>query len=128
MGRWQITGSAPQIICDTGHNEGGMREVVSQIRLTPHQKLHFIIGMVNDKDIASVLNLLPREAVYYFTKAAIPRALDENQLMKMAAFFNLHGESFPSVAEAMTAAKQNAEKDDLIFVGGSTFIVAEAIP
>jgi len=128
MGRWQIIGSAPQIICDTGHNEGGMREVVSQIRLTPHQKLHFIIGMVNDKDIASVLNLLPREAVYYFTKAAIPRALDENQLMKMAAFFNLHGESFPSVAEAMTAAKQNAEKDDLIFVGGSTFIVAEAIP
>ena len=128
MGRWQMIGANPRIVCDTGHNEGGMREVVTQISQTPYKKLHFIIGMVSDKDIAGVLNLLPREADYYFTKAAIPRALDENQLMKMAAFFNLHGESFPSVAEALGSAKLKADKDDLIFIGGSTFIVAEAIP
>ena len=128
MGRWQVIGANPRIICDTGHNEGGMREVVTQISQTPYKKLHFVIGMVSDKDIAGVLNLLPREAVYYFTKAAIPRALDENQLMKMAAFFSLHGKSFPSVAEAIGSAKLNADKDDLIFIGGSTFIVAEAIP
>ena len=128
MGRWQVIGVNPRIICDTGHNEGGIREVVAQIGQTTYKKLHFIIGMVNDKDIAGVLNLLPREAIYYFTKAAIPRALDENQLMKMAAFFNLHGNSFPSVAQAMEAAKLDADADDLIFIGGSTFIVAEALP
>jgi len=127
-GRWQVIGANPRIICDTGHNEGGMREVVTQISQTPYKKLHFVIGMVSDKDIAGILNLLPRDAVYYFTRAAIPRALDENQLMKMAAFFNLKGKSFPSVAEAVGSAKLNADKDDLIFIGGSTFIVAEAIP
>jgi len=128
MGRWQVIGANPGIICDTGHNEGGIREVVTQISQTPYKKLHFIIGMVNDKDIPGVLNLLPRDAIYYFTKAAIPRAFDENQLSKMAAFFNLHGNSFPSVAQAIESAKLNADKDDLIFIGGSTFIVAEAIP
>ena len=128
MGRWQIIGSNPRIICDTGHNEGGIREVVSQIRQTPYKKLHFIIGMVNDKDIAGVLHLLPNEAIYYFTKASIPRALDEKQLMKMAAFFKLQGSSFPTVQEALAAARQNADIDDLIFVGGSTFVVAEVIP
>ena len=84
--------------------------------------------MVNDKDIAGVLNLLPREAIYYFTKAVIPRALDEKQLLKMGAFFNLIGLSYPSVAEALEAARRSADVDDLIFVGGSTFVVAEAIP
>lgn len=128
LGRWQVIGANPRIICDTGHNEGGIREVVAQIAQTPHKKLHFIIGMVNDKDIAGVLNLLPRDAEYYFTKAAIPRALDENQLMKMAAFFKLMGTSFTSVNEALVAARKNAGPDDLIFIGGSTFIVAEAIP
>lgn len=128
LGRWQVMGANPRVICDTGHNEGGMREVVAQIAQTPYKKLHFIIGMVNDKDIAGVLNLLPRDAVYYFTKAAIPRALDENQLMKMAAYFNLHGNTYSSVADAMIAARKVADPDDMIFVGGSTFIVAEAIP
>lgn len=128
MGRWQVIGANPRIICDTGHNEGGIREVVSQLHQTPYQKLHFIIGMVNDKDIAGVLNLLPRDAIYYFTKASIPRALDENQLMKMAAFFGLHGTSFKTVRDALEAACLNAGTDDLIFIGGSTFVVAEAIP
>jgi dihydrofolate synthase / folylpolyglutamate synthase len=128
MGRWQVIGANPRIICDTGHNEGGMREVVAQIQQTPYKKLHFIIGMVNDKDIAGVLNLLPREALYYFTKASIPRALDEKQLMKMAAFFKLAGMSYDTVSEALEAARKNAGTDDLIFIGGSTFVVAEAIP
>ena len=128
MGRWQIIGANPRIVCDTGHNEGGMREVVSQISKTPYKKLHFIIGMVNDKDIAGVLNLLPRDAIYYFTKASIPRALDEKQLLKMAAFFKLEGSSYPTVADALEAARKNATAEDLIFVGGSTFVVAEAIP
>ena len=128
MGRWQIIGANPRIICDTGHNEAGIREVVAQIRQTPFKNLHIVIGMVNDKDIASVLNLLPREAIYYFTRASIPRALDENQLRKMAAFFNLQGQSYPTVADAFLAARLNSGADDLIFVGGSTFVVAEVIP
>ncbi len=128
MGRWQVIGANPRIVCDTGHNEGGIREVVAQILNTPYKKLHFIIGMVNDKDIAGVLNLLPREALYYFTKASIPRALDEKQLMKMAAFFKLTGMSYDTVSEALEAARKNAGSDDLIFVGGSTFVAAEVIP
>jgi len=127
MGRWQVIGANPRIICDTGHNEGGLREVVAQIRQTPYKTLHFIIGMVNDKDIAGVLALLPKDAIYYFTKASIPRALDENQLMKMAGFFKLAGKTYPTVAEALAAARKNALPEDLIFIGGSTFIVAEAI-
>ena len=128
QGRWQVIGANPRIICDTGHNEGGLREVVAQIKQTPYKALHFVIGMVNDKDIAGVLRLLPKDAIYYFTKAAIPRALDEKQLMKIAAFFDLQGKTYPTVAEALAAARKNAGADDMIFIGGSTFIVAEAIP
>lgn len=127
QGRWQVIGVNPQIICDTGHNVGGISEVVAQIKQVSYRKLHFVIGMVNDKDISGVLSLLPKDAVYYFTRAAIPRALDEEQLMKKAVFFNLSGSTYPSVASALAAARQNAETDDLIFVGGSTFIVAEAL-
>jgi len=127
LGRWQTIGANPRIVCDTGHNEGGIREVVAQIRQTPYKILHFIIGLVNDKDISGILNLLPRDALYYFTKASIPRALDENQLMKIAAFFNLKGASYPTVTEALEAARENAIADDFIFIGGSTFVVAEVI-
>ena len=127
LGRWQVIGSNPRTICDTGHNEGGMREVVAQITQTPYKTLHFVIGMVNDKDISGVLRVLPKDAIYYFTKASIPRALDENQLMKMAAYFDLHGRSYPSVAQALAAARYQAGADDLIFIGGSTFVVAEVL-
>jgi len=127
LGRWQVIGANPRIICDTGHNEGGIREVVAQIGQTPYKALHFVIGMVNDKDISGVLRLLPKDAIYYFTKASIPRALDENQLMKMSVYFNLQGSVYPSVADAFAAARQNADADDLIFVGGSTFVVAEVL-
>lgn len=126
-GRWQVIGANPRTICDTGHNEGGIREVVAQIAKTPYKTLHFVIGMVSDKDIASVLNLLPRDAVYYFTKASIPRALDENQLKKMATYFKLQGLCYPSVKEALDAARKNAVAEDLIFIGGSTFVVAEVL-
>lgn len=128
MGRWQKLGSNPLIVCDTGHNESGIREIVSQLQLTPHKELHVVIGMVNDKDINAVLSLLPREAHYYFTKAAIPRALDENKLMKQAAYFNLKGTSFPTVQKAFDAARKNSNPDDLIIVTGSTFVVAEVLP
>jgi dihydrofolate synthase / folylpolyglutamate synthase len=127
LGRWQVIGANPRIICDTGHNEGGFREIVAQIKQTPYKTLHFVIGMVNDKDISGVLSLLPRDAIYYFTRASIPRALDEKKLMQIATFFKLEGNTYPSVAEALAAARKNALPEDLIFVGGSTFIVAEAI-
>ena len=127
-GRWQTIGFNPRIICDTAHNEAGIREVVTQLRQTPHKKLHFIIGMVSDKDIAGVLTLLPKDAVYYFTKASIPRAMAEPQLMKMALFFGLNGAAYEDVTSALYNAKIYADKDDLIFVGGSTFVVAEALP
>ncbi len=127
-GRWQTIGFNPRIICDTAHNEGGIREVVAQLRQIPCKKLHFIIGMVNDKDIAGILSLLPGEAVYYFTKASIPRALAEHQLMQMATFFGLNGAAYEDVPTALAEARMYADKDDLIFVGGSTFVVAEVIP
>ena len=126
-GRWQVIGANPRIICDTGHNVGGIREVVAQLQQVPYKTLHFVIGMVNDKDIMGVLALLPRDAIYYFTKANIPRALDETKLMKTAAHFKLYGSTYPSVKEAIAAAKQNSLPEDLIFIGGSTFVVAEAI-
>lgn len=127
-GRWQTIGYNPRIICDTAHNEGGIREVVAQLHQTPHKKLHFIIGMVNDKDVTGVLSLLPTEAVYYFTKASIPRAMSEHQLMKMAIFFGLNGAAYEDVPSALNDAKMNADKEDLIFIGGSTFVVADILP
>ena len=127
-GRWQTIGTNPRIICDTAHNEGGMKEVVAQLGQIPCKKLHFIIGMVNDKDIAGVLALLPVEAVYYFTKASIPRAMAEHQLMQMATYFGLNGAAYEDVPTALAEAKMYADKDDLIFVGGSTFVVAEVLP
>ena len=127
-GRWQTIGANPRIICDIAHNEAGIREVVLQIRQVPHKKLHFVIGMVSDKDVAGVLALLPKNAVYYFTKASIPRAMTEHQLMQMAYFFGLNGAAYEDVSAALSDAKMYADKDDLIVVSGSTFVVAEAIP
>jgi dihydrofolate synthase / folylpolyglutamate synthase len=128
QGRWQVLGHNPLIVCDTGHNEDGIRLVVEQIRQTPHKKLHFVIGVVADKDMSSVLALLSPNAVYYFTKAAIPRALNENILMEQASKFGLSGKTYPTVAAAFKAALNNAQSNDLVFVGGSTFVVAEVLP
>jgi len=127
MGRWQIIGNNPLMICDTGHNPAGIKMVVEQINQTAYKDLHIIIGMVNDKDQDEVLSLLPINAHYYFTKASIPRATDPLQLSSRAARFGLKGSCYSTVREAISSAIGNADKNDLIFVGGSTFVVAEIL-
>jgi dihydrofolate synthase / folylpolyglutamate synthase len=126
-GRWQVIGKHPLIICDTGHNEGGIREVVGQIGRTPHRKLHFVFGAVADKDLTGILALLPRDATYYFCKADVPRGLDAGELARQAAAVGLEGEYYSSVRDAFSAARSAAGPDDLVFVGGSTFVVAEVL-
>ena len=127
MGRWQILQHNPKIVLDTGHNIGGIQYIVQQLSAERFEKLHIVFGMVNDKDVSSVLSLLPENAVYYFTQAAIPRALNAESLQKQALEFGLKGENYSTVAAAFSAAKQAASKKDFIFVGGSTFIVADAL-
>ncbi|GAB6011690.1 bifunctional folylpolyglutamate synthase/dihydrofolate synthase [Viscerimonas tarda] len=127
-GRWQRLQDVPKVICDTGHNAGGIEYVVKQLEEESYSQLHIVIGMVNDKDISQILPLLPQKATYYFSRAAIERALDENELKKQAGTCLLKGKAFSSVKEAVDAALKNAGKDDLIFIGGSNFIVAEALP
>jgi len=127
MGRWQTLNNNPLIICDTGHNEDGIREVMKNINLTPHQGLHMVIGMVKDKDISKILTLLPQSALYYFCQPDIPRAKPANELKTEAGEFGLSGDFYPSVNAALNAAKENAGINDLIFIGGSTFVVAEIV-
>jgi dihydrofolate synthase / folylpolyglutamate synthase len=127
LGRWQVLSKRPLTIADTGHNESGIREVLKQIELTPFKQLHFVLGMVNDKDISTVLKLLPANAIYYFCKANIPRALNAEELARQAGELGLKGAVYSSVTEAMTAAKLKADTGDLVFVGGSTFTVAEVV-
>jgi folylpolyglutamate synthase/dihydrofolate synthase len=128
QGRWQKLGDAPKIICDTAHNEGGIQYIVQQLANERYDTLHFVIGMVNDKDVNKVLSMLPRNARYYFTKAGIPRALDATELQQKALEYQLAGASFLSVPDAVNAAKANASENDLIYIGGSTFVVADALP
>ena len=127
LGRWQIIQTNPKIVLDTGHNEAGIGYIVKQLQIEVYEKLHIVIGMVNDKDIDSVLKLLPKNAVYYFTQASIPRALEHENLKNKAAEYGLTGNSYPTVKEAFSVAKAGAKEKDFIFVGGSTFIVAEAL-
>lgn len=126
-GRWQILAHRPLTICDTGHNEAGIRFVLEQIRDTPHEVLHFVFGMVSDKEPGKILSLLPQDARYYFCKPDIPRGLDAGELAKMAAGAGLLGTVHGSVAEALAAARANANAHDMIFIGGSTFVVAEVV-
>ena len=126
-GRWQVLGHSPLTICDTGHNEGGLTEVIAQIALTPHEHLHFVFGVVNDKHLAPILSMLPKNAIYYFCKPDIPRGLDEQLLQEQAMEAGLAGACYYSVNAAMKAARENAGKNDLVFVGGSTFVVAEVV-
>jgi dihydrofolate synthase/folylpolyglutamate synthase len=124
-GRWEKIGNAPAIFCDTGHNEAGVSEVLQMIARTPHQRLHLVWGMVGDKDVHKILSILPINAHFYFCNASIPRALPANQLKDMAAQFGLFGNSYLSVKRALAVAKRKAGPNDLIVVGGSTFVVAE---
>ena len=127
MGRWQRLGNESLAICDTGHNIGGMQYIVEQLASTPHERLHFVIGMVNDKDIEGVLGILPKDAEYYFTQASVQRALSAESLAIKAGNVGLKGVVITDVKEAYRKAQQNATKDDLIFVGGSTFVVADLL-
>ena len=127
QGRWQILSSNPTIICDTGHNEDGIREIVLQLKKTDYKKLHIVFGVVKEKDLTRILNLLPQEAIYYFTNANIPRSLPAQELKEKAKKYKLKGEKFDTVQEAFNEAKKNAEVNDLIFIGGSTFVVAEVL-
>lgn len=128
MGRWQIMQDVnPKIVCDTGHNLAGMKYIVEQLKSEKYHTLHIVIGMVNDKDITSVLNILPKRAIYYFTKASIPRAMNERELQQLAQKRGLTGYSYPTVQEAVFAAKDWANPNDFIFIGGSNFVVAEAL-
>jgi dihydrofolate synthase/folylpolyglutamate synthase len=126
-GRWQVLGNDPLTICDTGHNPDGIQEVLQNIAATPYNNLHFVLGMVNDKDITKVLKMLPAAATYYFCRPDIPRGLAAEDLSSQAAEFGLQGEVYPSVMAALIAARYAADKGDLIFVGGSTFVVAEIV-
>ena len=124
-GRWQLLQVNPIILADTGHNEAGIGEVVNQLKKYSYSKLWMVIGMVNDKDISKVLDLLPKEANYIFCQASIPRAMDAHELARKGNEKGLIGQVIPTVTEALEFARKNADSDDLIFVGGSTFVVAE---
>lgn len=126
-GRWQIIGNNPLIVCDAGHNEDGVKQIVEQIKNTAHKELHIIWGMVNDKDINVILQLLPKSAHYYFTRPSIERALSEHTLMTKCQEFGLKGESYNTVTNALAAAKINMKREDFLFIGGSTFIVADCL-
>ena len=126
-GRWQILRQKPLTVADTGHNEGGIREVVSQIARTPHDTLYVVFGVVNDKDLAKIWPLLPPQAYYFFTQAQIERALPAEKLYEQAVEQGFRGEMIPTVAEALKRAQTLATEDDMIFIGGSTFTVAEAL-
>ncbi|MBN1199590.1 MAG: bifunctional folylpolyglutamate synthase/dihydrofolate synthase [Bacteroidales bacterium] len=127
QGRWQILSERPLTICDTGHNEAGIREVVHQLAETPHNNLHIVFGQVDDKETESILALLPKEAAYYFCKANIPRGRDAFNLKHRAEEAGLKGSAYESVQKALAAARESARSDDLIFIGGSTFVVAEVL-
>jgi dihydrofolate synthase/folylpolyglutamate synthase len=127
LGRWQIIGHNPLVICDTGHNPAGIKLVVEQINQTAWKHLHMVIGMVNDKDQDEVLSLLPVNATYYFTKASIPRAAEPEVLALKAKPFGLKGICYSTVKQAVSAARENSGESDLIFIGGSTFVVAEIL-
>lgn len=127
MGRWQQLGTAPKIICDTGHNIGGITYIVDQLSHEKYEKLHIVMGMVSDKDIRGVLKLMPKDAKYYFTKASVKRAMNETELVKLANQAGLFGDCYCDVQSAFKAAKANANVNDMIFIGGSSFIVADLL-
>ena len=125
MGRWQLIQDAPMVICDTGHNVGGWQYLSQQLRNTGCKQLHMVFGMVDDKDVDGVLELLPTDTVYYFTKADSHRAINEETLCEKAAKNGLQGNAYPTVEEAYNAAYVAASSNDLIFIGGSSYVVGD---
>ncbi|MFV8224997.1 bifunctional folylpolyglutamate synthase/dihydrofolate synthase [Christiangramia aquimixticola] len=126
-GRWDILQDSPKVICDTAHNKEGLRYVLTQLKRESFQHLHIVLGVVNDKDLNSILPLFPKNATYYFAKPDVPRGLEADLLAAEAAKHELYGEIFPSVSSALNTALNSSNANDLIFVGGSTFTVAEVI-
>jgi dihydrofolate synthase / folylpolyglutamate synthase len=124
-GRWQVLSHHPLTICDTGHNVDGVKQILAQLNALNPNHIHLVFGAVNDKDVTTILELLPKSYTYYFCQAQIPRALPVDELYEKAQALGLMGNAYETVAEAIAAAKGNAEPDDVIFIGGSTFVVAE---
>ena len=127
MGRWSVINDSPRTVCDTGHNVAGVQYIVKQLAKEKYSRLHIVLGFVKDKDITHILEMFPRYATYYFTNAAIPRSLPANELKALATARGLDGNDYPTVSEAYNAALEAASADDMIFVGGSTFIVADLL-
>ena len=126
-GRWQILSNEPKVICDTAHNKEGLEIVMNQLKQEFFEKLHIILGVVSDKNLETILPLFPKEARYYFCKPNVPRGLTSIVLQEKASSLNLIGDEYPSVNEAYGAALKNASKEDVIYIGGSTFVVAEVV-
>jgi dihydrofolate synthase/folylpolyglutamate synthase len=126
-GRWQTLCNKPLTICDTGHNEDGLKYVIEQIKNTPHEKLRFVLAMVNDKDVNKVLSMLDKDAEYYLSQAKIPRALPVDELAEKAMQAGLSFTKYDTISQALTQAQEDAKENDLVFVGGSTFTVAEVV-
>jgi len=124
-GRWQVLEKDPMVVCDTGHNEAGLKEVLNQLKAYSYQRLFMVMGMMKDKDVSKVLKLLPKDAIYYFCMPKIPRALDAGVLAREAEKYGLRGEVVNDVNRAFQKAREAASKDDFIFIGGSTFVVSE---
>ena len=127
QGRWQVLGDAPKVIADVAHNKEGLKYVIPQISTTPHENLHLVLGFVNDKSVAEILSLFPTTAYYYLTQPEVPRAFPLENLALIATNLKLNFQSYYSVKEALFNAKANAKPEDLIYVGGSTFVVAEIL-
>lgn len=127
MGRWQKLSDKPKVICDTGHNVGGIQYIVKQLELQEYDNLRIVMGMVNDKDISTVLSMMPKHAVYYFTQASVKRAMPCRDFKAKAAGYGLEGDAYPTVRQAYEAALHDASLNDLVFVGGSSFIVADLL-
>ena len=130
MGRWQTMQTNPTVVCDTGHNIGGWQYISEQLKhvQTKFHEVHIVIGMVNDKDINGVLAMMPKDATYYFTRASVDRALPAEEVATLAVKHGLQGTTCDSVKEATELALSRAKEDAFIFIGGSTFIVADALP
>ena len=126
-GRWEKIDKNPITICDTGHNVNGLEYIVKQLQLQKYEKLHIVFGMVNDKDIEGVLSIMPKEATYYFCQASVKRAMPSQQLKTLAEAHELKGNTFANVLDAYNSARQNASQNDFIYIGGSSFIVADLI-
>lgn len=127
MGRWQILSKKPLTICDTAHNVGGLEYIFRHLASIPHQRLHLVIGMVSDKDVNTVLTLVPKDAICYFTQASVNRAMPAEELTRRANAVGLQGTTYTNVASAYDTALSNASADDIIYIGGSTFVVADLL-